>query len=101
MAKHRKFNIDRFLAKFEDHEEILRGYVRRWKNGLTEDISSLDVDGFRDLTLGGEWPDKDPFMEGLYRAYDLCTRMASKLFGGLVRCCQSLQIRRRSWQSNL
>ena len=73
MAKHRKFNIDRFLAKFEDHEEILRGYARRWKNGLTLDISALDVDGFRDLTLGGEWTDKDPFMEGLYRAYDLCT----------------------------
>jgi hypothetical protein len=73
MAKHRKFNIDRFLAKFEDHEEILRGYVRRWKNGLTVDISSLDVDGFRDLILGGDWPDKDPFLEGLYRAYDLCT----------------------------
>ena len=73
MAKHRKFNIDRFLAKFEDHEEILRGYARRRKTGLTIDISSLDVDGFRDLTLGEEWPDKDSFMEGLYRAYDLCT----------------------------
>jgi len=73
MAKHRKFSIDRFLAKFEDHEEILRGYIRHWKNGLNIDISSLDVDGFRDLILGGEWPDKDRFMEGLYRAYDLCT----------------------------
>ena len=73
MAKHRKFNIDRFLAKFEDHEEILRGYIRRWKNGLNIDVSSLNVDGFRDLILGGEWPDKDPFMEGLYRAYDICT----------------------------
>jgi hypothetical protein len=51
----------------------LRGYARRWKNGLTIDISSLDVDVFRELTLSGEWPDKNPFMEGLYRAYDLCT----------------------------
>ena len=73
MAKHRKFNIDRFLAKFEDHEEILRGYARRWKSGLNTDVSSVDLDGFRSLILGEDWPDKDPFMEGLYRAYDLCT----------------------------
>ena len=73
MAKHRKFNIDRFLAKFEDHEEILRSYTRRWKNGLTIDISSLEVDGFRSLILSEDWPDRDPFMEGLYRAFDLCT----------------------------
>lgn len=74
MAKHRKFSFDRFLAKCEGHEEILRGYARLWKSGLKVDISSLDVDGFRNLVLREDWPDKDPFMEGLYRAYDLCTK---------------------------
>jgi hypothetical protein len=73
MAKHRKFNIDRFLVKFEDHEEIFSAYAWRWKVGLNIDISTLDVDGFRNLILGEEWSDKDLFMEGLYRAYDLCT----------------------------
>jgi hypothetical protein len=73
MAKHRKFNIDRFLAKFENHEEILRSYIRRWNKNVTTEVSSLNVDGVRKLILSKDWPGKDPFMEGLYRAYDLCT----------------------------
>ena len=101
MANHRRFNIDRFLAKFEDHEEILRGYARRWKTGLTVDIWSLDVDGFRELTLGGEWPDKDPLWKGSTALTTSAHRMASKLCDGPARCCQSLQIPRKSWQSNL
>ena len=45
MAKHRKFNVDRFLAKFEGLEEILSAYARRWKTGMN--VSKLDVYGFR------------------------------------------------------
>jgi hypothetical protein len=87
MAKHRKFNIDRFVAKFEDHEEILRLYARRWKRGLNIDFASLDVDGFRDLIIDDGWPDRDAFMEGLYRAYDLCTDDGLE---ALQRACASL-----------
>src|ERR1035437_488849 len=87
MAKHRKFNIDRFLAKFQGHEEILRAYARRRKSGLNIDISSLDVDGVRDLILSRNWPDKERFMEELYRAWDLCTEDGLE---ALRRACLTL-----------
>ena len=88
MAKHRTFSFDRFLAKCEGHEEILRGYIRLWKSGLNLEISSLDLDGFRDLILRQDWPDKDPFMEGLYRAYDMCTKDGHE---ALRQACTSLK----------
>ena len=85
MAKHRKFNVDRFLAKFEGLEEILSAYARRWKTGMN--VSKLDVDGFRQIILHEDWPGKDGFMEGLYRAYDLCT---AEGFEALRRACKLL-----------
>jgi hypothetical protein len=71
MAKHRAFNADRFLDKFQGHEDLLRGYVNIWNSGLQIDAASLDVQGFKEFLVDGDGDRKDEFMEGLYRAYDL------------------------------
>jgi len=73
MAKHRKFNADRFLDKFQGQEVLLRNYAQLWKNGLDLDIPSLDVEGLKAFLADGEGVDKDAFMEGLFRVFDLCT----------------------------
>lgn len=73
MAKHRAFNADRFLDKFEGHEPLLRAYVGTWngRSGLHDD--ALDVPRFKEYLAHGRGEGKDEVLEGLYRAHDLCT----------------------------
>ena len=85
MTKHRAFNGDRFLDKFQGAESILRSYVGIWGSGLDVDIESLDVASFKDFILVGDGALKDQFMEGLYRAYDLCSEDGHE---DLLAACQ-------------
>ena len=85
MVKHRAFNGDRFLDKFQGSESILGNYVGIWGSGLDVDVASLDVASFKDFILVGDGAVKDQFMEGLYRAYDLCTERAHE---DLFAACQ-------------
>jgi hypothetical protein len=71
MVKHRAFNADRFLDKFQGREGVLHSYTGIWGDGLQADATSLDVPAFKDFILNGDGEHKDQFMEGLYRAYDL------------------------------
>ena len=71
MARHRAFNADRFLDKFEGQEDLLRSYAGLWNGGLLVDAASLDVESFKEFIVNGDGDRKDEFMEGLYRAYDL------------------------------
>jgi hypothetical protein len=74
MVKHRTFNADRFLDKFQGHEDLLRAYVRLWPRKLTNlSAATLDVPTFKQWLVDGESKDgaKDEVMEGLYRCYDL------------------------------
>ncbi|MCZ2150859.1 MAG: hypothetical protein LC126_24195 [Bryobacterales bacterium] len=73
MAKHRAFNADRFVDKFEGHEDLLRAYTGLWKGSLRVDTASLDVPLFKDFIVNGDGDgaSMDQFLEGLYRAYDL------------------------------
>ena len=73
MGKHRTFNADRFLDKFQGNESILRGYVGIWNGRLDLDISSLDIPKFKEFLANGDGDGKDELLEGLYRAYDLCS----------------------------
>jgi len=73
MGKHRTFNADRFLDKFQGRESILRGYVGIWNGRLDLDIPNLDVSKFKEFLVNGDGDGKDELIEGLYRAYDLCT----------------------------
>jgi len=73
MAKHRAFNADRFLDKFQGQEALLRAYAELWADGLDVDAGSLDVPSFKEFLVEGDGSRKDEFLEGLYRAWDLCS----------------------------
>ncbi len=87
MVKHRVFNADRFLDKFEGREELLHSYVGIWGDGIQIGTTSLDVAGFKDFLLNGDGGQKDQFMEGLYRAYDLSNERGHE---DLAAACQDL-----------
>jgi hypothetical protein len=87
MAKHRAFNADRFLDKFEGHEVLLRSYAGIWNDGLQIDADSLDVESFKEFIVDGDGDRKDEFMEGLYRAYDLSNERGHE---DLVASCLDL-----------
>ncbi|HOK48127.1 MAG TPA: hypothetical protein PLK67_19420, partial [Bryobacteraceae bacterium] len=54
MAKHRAFNADRFLDKFEGQEDLLRSYASIWNDGLQVDADSLDVQSFKEFIVDGD-----------------------------------------------
>ncbi len=87
MAKHRAFNADRFLDKFEGQEGILCSYAGIWNGGLLVDAASLDVQRFKEFIVDGDGDRKDEFMEGLYRAYDLSNERGHE---DLVASCLDL-----------
>ena len=75
MARHRAFNIDRYLDKFQGHEDLLKSFCRLWGRKLGLNIASLTVPAFKQWLVEGERasPAIDELMEGLYRCYDLST----------------------------
>lgn len=87
MARHRAFNADRFLDKFQGREDLLRSYVDIWGDGLQIDVASLDVQSFKDFLVNGDGDRKDEFMEGLYRACDLSNEQGHEY---LVATCKIL-----------
>jgi hypothetical protein len=82
--KHRTFNADRFLDKFQGQEDILRSFVSLWDGRLGLDVASLDVPLFKDFLVNGDGDGKDDLLEGLYQAYDLCTERGHE---DLVAAC--------------
>lgn len=74
--KHRSFNADRFLDKFHGQEQILRGFVAIWREGLPSlNVDTLTVDRFKQWLAEGSDPGKDDLLEALYQVYDLCTEV--------------------------
>lgn len=73
MAKHRTFNADRFLDKFEDHEHLLAAFVAQWTGRIDLKADGLTVDRFKKWLVEGKGDGKDELVEALYQAYDLCT----------------------------
>jgi hypothetical protein len=85
LARHRKFNVDRFTDKFQGREGILRTYVAQWGGNPGAWVDGLDVPTFKDFLVNGDADGKDEMVEGLYRAYDLCTERGHEdLFAA---CC--------------
>ncbi|RLC09438.1 MAG: hypothetical protein DRH43_08295 [Deltaproteobacteria bacterium] len=82
--KHRTFNADRFLDKFQGQEDILRSFVGLWDGRLVIDVASLDVPLFKEFLVNGDGDGKDELLEGLYQAYDLCTERGHE---DLVAAC--------------
>jgi len=85
VGKHRTFNADRFLDKFQGREPLIHGYVGIWDGRLELDGAKVDVPRFREFLLNGDGDGKDELLEGLYRAYDLCTERGHE---DLVAACQ-------------
>jgi len=82
MAKHRIFNADRYLDKFQGFENLLRDYCRLWPRKLGLNVAKLDIETFKKWLIEGESEVKDELMEGLYRCYDLSTEHGHEdLFG--------------------
>ncbi|MEX0678371.1 MAG: hypothetical protein WD063_14920 [Pirellulales bacterium] len=73
VGKHRVFNGDRFLDKFQGHEELLKGYCRLWGRRLNLAISTIEIPGFKKwLSDDNSHSDaKDELMDGLFRCYDI------------------------------
>jgi hypothetical protein len=84
-VRHRTFNADRFLDKFQGQETILRDYAGLWDGRLDVETTSLDVPRFKDFLVNGDGDGKDELLEGLYRAYDLCTERGHE---DLVAACR-------------
>lgn len=82
--KHRTFNADRFLDKFQGQEIILRSFVGLWDGRLGLDTTSLDVPHFKEYLVNGDGDGKDDLIESLYMAYDLCTERGHE---DLVSAC--------------
>lgn len=72
MAKHRRFNADRFIAKLQGHEAVLRAFLRLWPGELDVDIDSLDLAKFREFVANGTGRAVGEVHEQLARVYDLC-----------------------------
>lgn len=73
MAKHRKFNADRFLDKFQGQESVLRSYVCRWEGCRKALPARFGIGDFKTFLAGDDIEGKDELVEGLYRAHDLST----------------------------
>jgi len=83
--KHRTFNAERFLDKFQGYEPILRSFVELWNGHLELDSASLDVPLFKEFLVSGDGYSKDDLLESLYMAYDLCTERGHE---DLLAACQ-------------
>ncbi|MBC7351740.1 MAG: hypothetical protein H5U08_05215 [Thermogutta sp.] len=73
MAKHRGFNADRFLDKFQRFEQLLRDFVRLWEGRVDLEPATLDVPAMKRWLVEGTGQAKDELVEALYQVYDLCT----------------------------
>ncbi len=85
MAKHRKFNADRFLDKFQGQEHLIRAYVRKFEK-VKLDVAGLDVPGFKEFLVRDESEGKDELVQGLYQAFDLSTEHGHE---ALIAVCQA------------
>ena len=74
MAKHRIFNADRFLDKFQSNEDLIRAFIGLWSGRLDDLVSAtMDIPYFKKWLVDGEGEGKDELLEALYQVYDLCT----------------------------
>jgi len=85
VAKHRTFNADRFLDKFQRREVLIQNYAGFWDGRLDVQAATLDVPRFKEFLVNGNGDGKDELLEGLYRAYDLSSERGHE---DLVAACR-------------
>lgn len=73
MPKHRTFNADKFLDKFQHHTCLIHEFLGLWSGRIGIDPTTVDVPSFKKWLVEGEGEAKDELLEALYQIYDLCT----------------------------
>lgn len=84
VLKHRKFNADRFIDKFAGHEPVLAEHMARWPSLVKPD--PLTPDSFKAYLRAPHENDTafEDMVDGLYQAYDFCTKQGHELLGEAV-----------------
>ncbi len=84
VLKHRKFNADRFIDKFAGHEAVLAEHMARWPTLVKPD--PLTPASFKDYIRAPHENDAafEDMVDGLYQAYDFCTKQGHELLGEAV-----------------
>ncbi|TAG31022.1 MAG: hypothetical protein EAZ36_03435, partial [Verrucomicrobia bacterium] len=84
VLKHRKFNADRFIDKFAGHLPVLAEHIARWPSLIPPE--PLTVASFKDYLRAPHENDAafEDMVEGLYQAYDFCTKQGHELLGEAV-----------------
>ncbi len=87
MAKHRRFNADRFVDKFQGQEQLLRNYVALFDGKVGPKPGALTVATFKGFLAEADGESMDDLFEGLYRVYDLSTEDGHE---HIVAACRDL-----------
>jgi hypothetical protein len=84
VLKHRKFNADRFIDKFAGHEPVLADHMARWPSLVPP--APLTPASFKDYLRAPHENDAafEDMVDGLYQAYDFCTKQGHELLGEAV-----------------
>lgn len=84
VIKHRKFNADRFIDKFAGHEPVLADHMARWPSLVPP--APLTPASFKDYLRAPHENDAafEDMVDGLYQAYDFCTKQGHELLGEAV-----------------
>ncbi len=84
VIKHRKFNADRFIDKFAGHEPVLADHMARWPSLVPP--APLTPASFKDYLRAPHENDTafEDMVDGLYQAYDFCTKQGHELLGEAV-----------------
>jgi hypothetical protein len=84
VLKHRKFNADRFIDKFTGHEAVLVAHMARWPTLVPP--NPLTPASFKDYLRAPHENDAafEDMVEGLYQAYDFCTKQGHELLGEAI-----------------
>jgi hypothetical protein len=84
VLKHRKFNADRFIDKFAGHEPVLAEHIARWPSLVPP--NPLTPASFKDYLRAPHENDAafEDMVEGLYQAYDFCTKQGHEFLGDAI-----------------
>lgn len=78
-SKHRTFNANRYLDKFDRHQDVLVAYIQQFEP-LPDVPAEWTVDSFKHyLTTQPDCEAFDNIQRGLWQAYDLCTPAGHEL----------------------
>jgi hypothetical protein len=84
VLKHRKFNHDRFIDKFAEHEAVLVAHMARWP--MLDCPTPLTTQSFKDYLKTPPENSRafEDMVEVLYQAYDFCNKQGHEILNDAV-----------------